>query len=242
MQLRADWDPTTTCLGCHDAAKLGGADRPAGHGGHGDGVDCVGCHMPRTAYGLLGGIISHRITTPAPASLVGRHDEPDACTQCHVDRSRSWAAAALPGLGLGVGSGGPTPTPAPEESWASRVVLDLHGGDPIQRALAVHALGRAEVPVPASDRLAWIVDAMADDYAAVRWMAWRGGQQLAAELGDDTLTAALAGFDPSEPIERRLASWQRLRDAVGPGPFASYPERQQALELRRDGTAIWIGE
>jgi predicted CXXCH cytochrome family protein len=90
MQLRRDWDPTQTCLSCHVAAQLGNGER---HGGHGDALSCVDCHMPRTTYGLLGGMISHRISTPAPAELVGQHAMPDACTQCHVDRSRAWAAA-----------------------------------------------------------------------------------------------------------------------------------------------------
>jgi len=242
MQLAADWDPVGTCGGCHDAAALGGSDRRGGHGGHGghgDAVSCVECHMPRTTYGLLEGMISHRITSPDPGALVGRHDAPDACTQCHVDESRRWAAASMRGLGLRGTSMG---IEDDRESWASRVVLDLHGGDPIQRALAVHALARPGVPVEPVVRLSWIVDAMADDYAAVRWMAWRGAKTLAIEVGDDAIAAKLEAWDPSVALAERLAAWERLRRALGAGVFAEHLDRQEVLEARRDDAAILIGE
>ncbi|MBX7079724.1 MAG: hypothetical protein K1X88_11090 [Nannocystaceae bacterium] len=241
MQLRSDWDPTRSCTRCHDALALSGATAPAGHGGHGDALDCVACHMPRTSYGLLQGMISHRIGSPDPAAAVGLHDRPDACTQCHVDRSRSWAVASLPALGL------PAHAPAraedPRERWGSRILLDLHGGDPIQRALAVDALARPDAPVDPRVRLSWLLDALVDDYAAVRFMAWVGARALAAESGlDAAVTDALAGFDPEAAVQTRLATWQQLRRALGPGPFDDAPERALELEASRDAVAIWIGE
>ena len=48
-------------------------------------------------------------------------------------------------LGLEGSSAG---RPAPEEAAASRVVLDLTGGDAIQRNLAADALGRADAGIP----------------------------------------------------------------------------------------------
>src|SRR5690606_20235400 len=143
---------------------------------HGEAVTCQGCHMPRITYGLLEGMISHRITIPRPQALIGRHDQPDACTQCHVDRSRTWAAQALPELGFA----GPAklPEPAADESWGSRVELDVLGGDPLQRVLAIHALSRAGTPAPAERRVAAISAALDDEYPAVRWFAWRALQEL----------------------------------------------------------------
>jgi hypothetical protein len=224
MQLRRDWDPRRTCKGCH-------AEVSRDHGGHGR-VDCTGCHMPRTTYGLLQGMISHRITSPDPAAWIGRDDMPDACTQCHVDRTRRWAAQAMVGLGL---SGSAIDRePEPHEDWGPRVLLDLVGGDPIQRALAAEALARQDVPVPAEQRLSWLVEALADDYGAVRWIAWRAAKRLAP---DD---AAIAAFDPAAPAEQRLAAWQSLRAQLGTGPFT--PDRQLALEASRDASAIVIGE
>jgi hypothetical protein len=126
------------------------------------------------------------------------------------------------------------------ERWASRVLLDLVGGDPIQRALAADALARPAVPAPAQPRMSWLVEALVDDYGAVRWMAWRAAKRLAGELDDDALAAELAAFDPAAPTDVRLAAWQSLRTRLGPPPFT--PEQQLALEASRDASAIVIGE
>ena len=233
MQLRTDWDPVATCTGCH-------AQLEPTHGGHGDALDCTSCHMPRTTYGLLEGMISHRITSPDPAALVGRHDQPDACTQCHVDRSRMWAAQSMRELGLG-GSAVTAEADA-REGWASRVVLDLLGGDPVARALAAHALARPEAAAPAEDRLVALASALVDDYAAVRWFGWRGVRALATGLGRTDVLDALASYEVDGAIEARLAAWQRVRALVGPGPLADAPERLATLEADRDAQAIWIGE
>jgi predicted CXXCH cytochrome family protein len=235
MQLRADWDPVATCTGCHPQAELGVA-----HGGHGRAIDCTTCHMPRITYGLLEGMISHRVTSPDPAALVGRHDQPDACTQCHVDRSRRWAAEAMAGLGLeGSTIAG---VEDPRESWASRVELDLLGGDPVARALAAHALTRSEAAARAEDRIAVLASALVDDYAAVRWFAWRGVRALARELGRDDVLEVLAAYEVDGALEERFAIWQRVAVLVGPGPLDGAPERVAELEGARDARAIWIGE
>ncbi len=225
MQVRAGRKGAAACAGCHDL--------DASHGGHGPSVDCQGCHMPRITYGLLEGMISHRISSPEPGALVGRHDQPDACTQCHVDRSRRWAAEQLPRLGLAAGAVGEE---AGEEAWASRVVLDLYGGDPVQRGLAAHALARPEVPVPAATRLAWLVDALEDSYPAVRWMAWRAMRRLAGPQ----LVELLADYDPHAEAALRVPAVDALRARLGPGPLAE--EHRLALEARQDATLLSIGE
>src|SRR5690606_40528593 len=94
-QLRVGRAGQGACIDCH-------AGLPAEHGGHDHEprVDCLDCHMPAITYGLLEGMISHRITSPDPGAWIGRDDQPDACTQCHVDRSRLWAAEAMASLGL----------------------------------------------------------------------------------------------------------------------------------------------
>ncbi|MBK7824211.1 hypothetical protein [Nannocystis sp.] len=230
MQVRAGRAGQAACAGCHALDP--------GHGGHGAAIDCQGCHMPRITYGLLEGMISHRISSPDPGAWVGRHDQPDACTQCHVDRSRRWAAEQLPQLGLAGTAAGEE---ASEEAWAPRVLLDLHGGDPVQRGLAAHALARPEVPVPATTRLAWLVDALEDGYPAVRWMAWRAMQRLAAGQGmDPKLSELIIAYDPHAEAATRLPAVDALRARLGPGPLAE--ERRLALEARQDASLLSIGE
>src|SRR5690606_32644043 len=155
--------------------------------------DCLDCHMPRVTYGLLEGMITHHIGVPAPERWVGRSDQPDACTQCHVDRSREWAAASMGGLArgelpaekaAGIGSGD-----------VPRVYADLIGGDPLQRNLAAHALAREGATGPLDYRIGALVEALDDGYPSVRWFAWRGLRALARRSGRDELADRLADFD-----------------------------------------------
>lgn len=228
------------CVSCHSAATLSGASASGGHGGHGGAVDCDGCHMPRITYGLLQGMMSHRITSPDPGRWVGRDDQPDACTQCHVDRSRSWAAAAMADLGF---QGTPPGAAHPSESWAPRVLLDLHGGDPLQRNLAAHALARPEATGDPELRLAWLVDGLEDEYPSVRWFAWQGIRVLATQLQDAETVDLCADFDYLGDPADRLAVVQALRAHLGAAPtFATEPGRREQLVARREREAIWIGE
>jgi hypothetical protein len=216
MQLSVGWSPVDTCLGCHEIA--------ADHGGHAT-VDCVSCHMPRVTYGLLEGMMSHRVTSPDPGALVGRSDQPDACTQCHVDRGRGWAAASMSALGLR-GKAAAEP-----DASGSRVELDLLGGDPVQRALAAHALARPEAVGDRGRRLSALALALEDDYPAVRWFAWRAYRALAP---DDP---AIALYDFMADPAQRLAAIDAL--SVDRHPLA---EALPELEENRDDRAIEIGE
>lgn len=249
-QPRAGRTGEGACVSCHAPDALGGADQHEGHGGHGEratSVDCVSCHMPQITYGLLEGMVTHRISSPDPAALIGRADQPDACTQCHVDRSRAWAAESMAALGL---RGAPIDLSAalPEEAKASRVVLDLLGGDPIQRNLAAHALAQPGATGTLELRMAWIAEGLEDEYPSVRWFAWRGLRSLAERLPDqqqgrrELLLAALTQFDYLGPIEPRVAVVTRVRALLGPAPLAEHPELHERLLGERWALAIWIGE
>ena len=123
-----------------------------------------------------------------------------------------------------------------------QVVLDLHGGDPIQRALAAHALARPEAPVAAEPRMAWLVDALEDDYPAVRWFAFRGLRRLAEATAHPRVQAALAVPQAMEDPGLRAVMIDELRAILGPGPLSDRPELAAILHERRDDQAIWIGE
>ena len=234
MQLRADFSPESTCGRCHPTRELssGGV-----HGGH-RSVDCLGCHMPRITYGLLEGMISHRVTSPDPGRWVGRNDQPDACTQCHVEQSRSWAAAAMSRLGL---AGTAPEQPDPSEAWGSRVELDLWGGDPIQRALAAHALARPDAVGDRSRAKSALVDALEDEYPAVRWFAWRALRAL-ADGEPAAIVRELERFDVRGDPAIRLQAVDRLRAHFGPSALQGHPRRLERLQQQRDDRLIEIGE
>ncbi len=266
-QLRTGRSGEGACAGCHDPGR-----RSPGHARHREAldgaagrgskavVDCLDCHMPRITYGLLEGMRSHRITNPDPAMLLGRHDQPDACTQCHVDRSRAWAAAGSEALGfateaavgawgsVGAGASGPDTTP--------QVVLDLLGGDPIQRNLAAHALAQPRATGALAQRMGWIVEGLEDEYPSVRWFAWRGLQSLVGQLptadgqARSALLNVLAEYDYMGPVADRIEVVVEidtlLERSFGAArvraPLAEDEARRQALIEGRVGLEIYIGE
>lgn len=232
-QVRAGRAGQGACIDCHNQLS-------SDHGGHDSPVDCLDCHMPAITYGLLEGMISHRITSPDPGAWIGRNDQPDACTQCHVDRSRAWAAEAMAELGLRGTK--PSSPPAEVEQLASRVVLDLLGGDPLQRNLAAHALASAKASGSLAERLAWLADGLEDEYPSVRWFAWRGMRALAERAGHAELLALLEQFDYLGPIDQRIATTVRVHQLLGPPALAEHPELRERLFEQREGLAIWIGE
>ncbi|HEY4188142.1 MAG TPA: cytochrome c3 family protein [Polyangia bacterium] len=195
-QLRPGAVGDRACTTCH--GTLAAPAAVAAHTHHapgGPGARCNACHMPRIVCGVLDVHVSHRIEVPDPAraAAVGR---PDACTLCHVDADRAWAIRQAARLWPGR-SGGPVEVDhgAPRDA--------LFGGDPIARAVAADALGRAPQsatlashPVEGTpSRVGLLLEAMARDrYPAVRHLAARAlGRVLAAD--HPQVAAAAARFD-----------------------------------------------
>ncbi|HEY2620505.1 MAG TPA: tetratricopeptide repeat protein [Acetobacteraceae bacterium] len=98
-----------TCSNCHDphSLKLRAADNAlcaqchmpekfdvASHHHHASGsagAQCVNCHMPTKTYMVVDARRDHSFRVPRPdlSKAVGT---PNACTQCHTDRTADWAA------------------------------------------------------------------------------------------------------------------------------------------------------
>ena len=133
------------CTSCHRA--LASPPSAAAHSRHSAAISCKACHMPDIVYGLVSVHLSHRIELPDPARAA-RDARPDACTLCHVDRTLSWAVRAFGGASV-------ADDPA-AAAGLSEVGYRLLAGDPIERAVAAHALrqtrgdARGRVPAAAS--------------------------------------------------------------------------------------------
>jgi predicted CXXCH cytochrome family protein len=83
------------CLQCHSADKY----TAVAHRHH-EGVDpaptCVSCHMPARTYMVVDVRHDHGFRVPRP-DLSARLGTPNACSDCHADKSPEWAAAAIEG-------------------------------------------------------------------------------------------------------------------------------------------------
>jgi hypothetical protein len=121
------------------------------------------------------------------------------------------------------------------------VLLDLQGGDPIQRNLAAHALAQPDATGSLAQRMVWLAGALEDEYPSVRWFAWRGLRTLAQSAGEDELLTALADFDYLAPIEPRVEVIGRIHAQLGPTP-TQHDDLFDELAQARAATAIWIGE
>jgi len=81
------------CAKCHDPKEY---DVPAHHFHevNTDGAQCVSCHMPGKYYMVNDFRRDHSFRVPRP-DLSVQYGMPNACNQCHTDKSAEWAAEAV---------------------------------------------------------------------------------------------------------------------------------------------------
>jgi predicted CXXCH cytochrome family protein len=81
------------CLQCHSAEKY----TAGAHRHHEDVVPaptCVSCHMPARTYMVVDVRHDHGFRIPRP-DLSARLGTPNACNDCHANKSPEWAASAI---------------------------------------------------------------------------------------------------------------------------------------------------
>lgn len=219
-QIRPSTVGDAACTGCHEELAT------RAHTRH-ESVECADCHMPRIVYGLIDVHRSHRIDSPEPNGA-----RPDACTLCHADETRAWAIRERARLFGG--------EPPPEEAEAIPEVDRLAlGGDPIERAVAAAALGRADAlgsEQARARRVGVLLDVMvADPYPAVRRIAWRSARSLARDAAIDW-----NAYEPTAPRAERARFAEGVRAHVA--ALSPDPAVVAALRARAATVAIEIGE
>lgn len=91
LKLKADGN--ALCATCHLPTKF---DTPKHHF-HKSGTQtaqCVSCHMPKKNYMVIDPRRDHSFRIPRP-DLSVKLSTPNACTQCHAERTNKWAAGAI---------------------------------------------------------------------------------------------------------------------------------------------------
>ena len=170
------FESNQTCTQCHP--KYISTQEVAAHTRHDPlsaGSRCENCHMPFQAYGLLKAIRTHRISSP-DIGRTAQYQVPNACNQCHVDKSLEWT-----GQWLSRWYGRDIP-PLPEDArLLSATVMDLLKGHALNRALAAAQLGwsDAHTAAPGGWRAPFLMYALDDEYAAVRLLAYQSLRKLA---------------------------------------------------------------
>jgi Flp pilus assembly protein TadD len=81
----------SVCLQCHSARYDSRAHHFHRQGS--DAAQCVSCHMPTRTYMVIDARRDHSIRVPRP-DLSVKLGAPNACNECHNDKSAQWAADA----------------------------------------------------------------------------------------------------------------------------------------------------
>ncbi|HER08676.1 MAG TPA: tetratricopeptide repeat protein [Bacteroides sp.] len=81
------------CYRCHMASEYAGREHHF-HDPAGEGASCFECHMHERTYMVLDPRRDHSIRIPRP-DLSDRLGTPNACNQCHDDKSTRWATQYL---------------------------------------------------------------------------------------------------------------------------------------------------
>lgn len=216
------------CVQCHPA--IGGAiEAHTHHRGNSAGSRCYNCHMPYTVYGLMKGIRSHLIDSPIVTGRSGGSEHPNACNLCHVDRSLGWTAQALERWYHKPAVAGLTDTTPAAVDW-------LLSGDAVLRAIAAWHLGweAARTAAPTTTAVPYLVAALADPYAAVRYVAGHSLKAIDPTSQFDYLAS---------PAERQQAGDRILKRWIAQSPenehaLSAANARIKRLIEKRDDTAV----
>jgi predicted CXXCH cytochrome family protein len=91
LKLRASGNDV--CLRCHSSRKYNSPSHHH-HKVTSAGAQCVACHMPTRIYMMVDERHDHSIRVPRP-DLSLKLGVPNACNECHRDKSARWAAATI---------------------------------------------------------------------------------------------------------------------------------------------------
>jgi Flp pilus assembly protein TadD len=213
LKLRAPGN--AVCGQCHLASKY---DSPAHHFHRvgTTGATCTGCHMPTKTYMIVDPRHDHSLRVPRP-DLSVEIGTPNACTQCHTERSAAWARDRV-------------------RAW--------YGHDPAgyqTYARALHA-GRTGSPNAAA-----LLSQLATDTAQPGIARATALQLLRTRLSPATAGAVRAGLHDGDALVRRAAAEcleafplaQRIKLAA---PLLDDPVRAVRIEAAHQLAAVPVGE
>jgi predicted CXXCH cytochrome family protein len=212
------------CAQCHLPEKFNVAAHHHHQPGN-TGAQCVNCHMPTKNYMVVDARRDHSFRVPRPDLSVSL-GTPNACTQCHADRSARWAAETVAGWypkGRQTTSHYGTPLHAGRvgavdaEQQLDRLILD-HSQPAIARASALPLL--MPYASPASEPA--IKAAIRDPDPLVRASAPRA---LPGAVPPRFVEAAVPLL--SDPV--RAVRIEAARALAGTDLLALTPEQQTAL-------------
>lgn len=169
-QITAEKRTNQACTQCHtQLAETSALTAHTRHSAESTGSSCYSCHMPEVVSGIMAFHKTHDITVPKPA-LTAEKGVPNACNQCHIDRSVNWAITQAKTLWPGYYDGSQV---SPDGQFdVEEGVRGLFAGDALTRALMADAMMKHSAPEWYRPYLA---EAFAgDNYPIVRFFTANG--------------------------------------------------------------------
>jgi len=160
----------TVCYQCHPSDRYA-SERHHFHAKGSVGASCVECHMPPTNYMVVDARHDHSFRVPRPDRTIAL-GTPNACNQCHGDKTPRWAAEQV-------------------QTWYGKPAEGYeHYG------AALHA---ARERLPDAPRLLQAIAAEADQPAIARATAL---EELRSYPDQTTLALLQQGLGAEDPLER----------------------------------------
>ena len=212
------------CLACHQPM----VESPEAHTGHdakGAGGLCYDCHMPKMTYGIMTFHRNHRIESPVSYQELAI-EKPNACVACHLDKTDQWLYQQSANLWQ---------QEVPKESHGMiQSLVELHSGDPVQRALAAYQMGNHFESLSVHDRLfltPHLLLALKDSYPAIRRFSYKSLMAIINESATEhleiyelnALQEILQPFDFIADQASRGAVEQKIADWVNQVDFSKWP-------------------
>jgi len=228
-QITAENRTNKPCLSCHQQFEAEASlIKHTGHRADSEGSLCYNCHMPRVVYGVMSIHPTHEITIPDPGATISG-PVPNACNQCHLDRSVNWVVDQSKRL---------WPSRFAQTNRSQEPQFDmpegprsLLAGDALTRALAAEAMGGGGPAHPDPGwASAWLVEALRDDYPIVRFFAANGLAPLWKTMGKPDYLNPVDCLGASDRCRLKLNRLLRIEaDAV-------------MLRAKRPSVDIEVGE
>ena len=228
-QITEEKRTNVACIQCHTQyAEPANLKSHTKHGADSSGSSCYACHMPEVVYGVQSIHKTHLVTIPDP-SMTAQKAVPNACSQCHVDRSVNWAVEQA--RSMWPSRFGSTTVSQDAQYNVAEGVRGLFAGDALTRALMADALIKHADPRWAEP---FLIEAFSgENYPVVRYFAADG----------------LAGIDGSIPkpdylgsTEARSSQIMLWIDKIDAGKMSDAKRIATQLRQGRKDVDLEVGE
>ncbi len=239
-QLKPSSEGIDACVQCHDQQQY--STEHTHHLADSSGSNCYNCHMPHTAYGLLKAIRNHTISVPDLKRELAV-DRPNACNQCHLDKTLEWTADYLKEW-YSIDK----PELDAEQSETAASILTLLKGNAANRAMAAWTMGWSDAQAASGNdwQSIYLAQLLNDPYLAVRMIARRSLQTL-PEFAELKVNAMGTDSERSDAIRSIIARWGQVPHAANPALLLG-PEnvvktsRIDEIMKQRDDTPMSMAE